>query len=268
MPYLKANIEGGEKFNWFYNDGDNGGRGLDPNGSDLHVSLPEGDRLAQSRNALLRQPANPGQQAAPMVVEQPAPRGLRRRLGLGSARAANRMGAATRSRSLLLEYGIPGGRQGDQSAQRVLRSEVGRELHALLVDLGSGAERARYAAAARRHDPALAMQAIYEYWVSTATTRRVGGLPMLQLAFSCVWNWDARPFPVVPDRRSGLGRHGQLAGGRLDQRPPDLRCRRLRQPAAVARRPIRPFRRSATLGWSVHDQAEVLDDRRRTCLGR
>ncbi|MGD1038474.1 MAG: glycoside hydrolase TIM-barrel-like domain-containing protein, partial [Roseiarcus sp.] len=49
-PYLKANIEGGEKFNWFYDDGNNDGRGLDPNGSDLMVSLPEGDRLAQARN--------------------------------------------------------------------------------------------------------------------------------------------------------------------------------------------------------------------------
>ncbi len=37
LPYLKANIEGGEKFNWYYNDGANDGRGLDPNGSDLVV---------------------------------------------------------------------------------------------------------------------------------------------------------------------------------------------------------------------------------------
>ena len=50
MPYLKGNIEGGEKFDWYYNDGTNGGPGLDPNGSDLIVSLPEGDRLAQLRS--------------------------------------------------------------------------------------------------------------------------------------------------------------------------------------------------------------------------
>jgi hypothetical protein len=41
---LKANIEGGEKFNWFYFDSNNLGRGLDPNGSGLQVSRPEGDR--------------------------------------------------------------------------------------------------------------------------------------------------------------------------------------------------------------------------------
>ena len=48
--YFKANIEGGEKFNWFYFDTNNRGRGLDPNGSDLQVSRPEGDRPTQSRN--------------------------------------------------------------------------------------------------------------------------------------------------------------------------------------------------------------------------
>ena len=41
-PYLKGDIEGGQYFNWFYNDGDNGGRGLDPSGTDLQVSLPPG----------------------------------------------------------------------------------------------------------------------------------------------------------------------------------------------------------------------------------
>ena len=48
--YLKANIEGGEKYSWFYYDTNNLGRGADPNGSDQQVSRPEGDRLAQGRN--------------------------------------------------------------------------------------------------------------------------------------------------------------------------------------------------------------------------
>jgi hypothetical protein len=52
--YLKANIEGGEKFNWFYSDSKNLGRGNDPLGSDLQVSLPEGDRLAQLRASSFR----------------------------------------------------------------------------------------------------------------------------------------------------------------------------------------------------------------------
>ena len=52
-PYLKAGIEGGQYFNWYYNDGGAGAHaayGLDPNGSDLQVTLPAGDRLAQARN--------------------------------------------------------------------------------------------------------------------------------------------------------------------------------------------------------------------------
>lgn len=55
--YLKANIEGGEAFAWFYRDGTNLGRGLDPNGSAQQVSRPEGDRLTQTRS-----PYQPGQQ--------------------------------------------------------------------------------------------------------------------------------------------------------------------------------------------------------------
>ncbi|MGH6864311.1 MAG: baseplate megatron protein TIM-barrel domain-containing protein, partial [Methylocella sp.] len=48
IPYLKANIEGGEKFNWFYFDSTNDGFGLDPLGSGQYVSRPEGDRVAQT----------------------------------------------------------------------------------------------------------------------------------------------------------------------------------------------------------------------------
>ena len=57
-PYLKGNIEGGQYFDWFYNDSNNLGRGLDPRGTDLQVSLPEGDRLAQARNPYFPQPGN------------------------------------------------------------------------------------------------------------------------------------------------------------------------------------------------------------------
>ncbi|MGH6936681.1 MAG: baseplate megatron protein TIM-barrel domain-containing protein, partial [Methylocella sp.] len=53
--YFKANIEGGEKFNWFYFNSNNLGRGLDPLGSDLQVSRPEGDRLTQSRTRFFPQ---------------------------------------------------------------------------------------------------------------------------------------------------------------------------------------------------------------------
>jgi hypothetical protein len=47
--YLQSNIEGGEKFDWYYDDAVNGGAGGDPLGSGLIVSLPEGDRATQTR---------------------------------------------------------------------------------------------------------------------------------------------------------------------------------------------------------------------------
>ncbi len=69
MPYLKGNIEGGQYFDFFYDDSNNLGRGLDPNGTDLQVSLPEGDRLSQARNPYFPQQANSRQQAIALVVE-------------------------------------------------------------------------------------------------------------------------------------------------------------------------------------------------------
>ena len=90
-PYLKAGIEGGQYFNWFYSDSSNLGRGLDPNGSDLHVSLPEGDRLAQARNPVFHRGGNPRQQAIALVVEQRSPGGLcdaNERRSVGSDRSS------------------------------------------------------------------------------------------------------------------------------------------------------------------------------------
>ena len=73
LGYLKANIEGGQYFNWFYNDSDNLGIGFDPFGTDLRVSLPEGDRLTQSRNQYYSQSAIACEQAIALVVEQQSP---------------------------------------------------------------------------------------------------------------------------------------------------------------------------------------------------
>ena len=73
LAYLKANIEGGEKFAWFYADSTNLGRGPDPAGSGAQVSRPEA-RLAQ--RTPYTSASNPRQQAASLVVEQSALRDL------------------------------------------------------------------------------------------------------------------------------------------------------------------------------------------------
>ena len=75
---------------------------------------------------------------------------------------------------------------------------------------------------------------------------------MIQLAFCCVWNWDARPFPDVPDRKLGMGRCRQLAGRRLD-----LTGIGLTLPPPAPSPPPTPgtyqtFPALSTLGWSAH----------------
>ena len=72
IPYLKANIEGGQYFNWFYNDSNNLGIGLR---SERHrpARLAAGGRSAGAvAQRLFREPAASRQQAAALVVEQSA----------------------------------------------------------------------------------------------------------------------------------------------------------------------------------------------------
>ena len=73
IAYLKANIEGGEKYNWFYNDSSNLGIGLDPNGTGLHVSLPRRRSARPGAQSLFSESAVVGEQTAALVVEQHAP---------------------------------------------------------------------------------------------------------------------------------------------------------------------------------------------------
>ena len=71
--YLKANIEGGEKFNWFYNDSNNLGLGLDP---ERHRSARVGARRRSAdaiAQPVLSEPAIAGEQATALVVEQQPP---------------------------------------------------------------------------------------------------------------------------------------------------------------------------------------------------
>ena len=136
LAYLKANIEGGEHFSWFYYDSTNEGRGPDPNGSDQPVSRPDGDRLAQARN-----PYFPGQQLLANKMlrwwwNNPHQRGLRhrRRPGRDPARSGDGVGGASEV-DHLRRVRLPDHGPLHKPAQRLLRPEVGREFHAVLVGL-------------------------------------------------------------------------------------------------------------------------------------
>ena len=138
--YLKAAIEGGQYFSWFYADGTNLGRGPDPGGSTQPVSLPGGDRLAQART-----PYAAGQQIlAPKQLrwwwsnphracfdagDGARHRAARRPFALGGADEIDR----------LRRIRVSLGRSLHQPAQRLLRSALERKLHALLVGVGRGA---------------------------------------------------------------------------------------------------------------------------------
>ena len=100
--YLQANIEGGEKFDWYYNDGVNAGAGT---GSEWIGTF----RIRTARRPRNAKPStlhvgatNPRQQAIAMVVEQYAQRALRHRGGLGRAGRLRPPGRRNRSRSCFL----------------------------------------------------------------------------------------------------------------------------------------------------------------------
>ena len=159
IPYLQGNIEGGQYFNWFYNDGNNGGIGLDPNGTDLRVSLPQGDRLTQTRNPYYSGQEILGEQTTAMVVEQLSPGGICQCGGVWvAARRKHGVGAAGEVDHFCRIW-LPGVRPRHQSAERVLRPGVDRERDALLVDLGSERERRRRLRAAARRRIAAARAA-------------------------------------------------------------------------------------------------------------
>ena len=246
--YLKANIEGGQYFNWFYNDGNNDGRGFDPNGSGLQSRCRKATGSRRRATPIIRtSKSSPTNNCAGGGTTR-----IRRfttpATGWVAARPANRMaGAVEVDRDARIW--LRGGRQGDQSAERLLRRQIDRERDALLVDLGQR-WRPRLPAAARRHDPgARACRRSTNTGTSTATTRPSGaGVVMVQFAFSCVWNWDARPFPTFPADTSAMGRHRQLERRRLVERAQAVAAAADADAAALVRgliRPSRPFRSSA-----------------------
>ena len=257
IPYLQANIEGGEKFNWFYNDGTNGGPGLDPGGSDLTVSLPEGDRLAQSRspyysdqqilaNKQLRWWWNNPHYAVYDVGSGWAPQGPQTEW-------------VPNSKSLMfLEYGVPSCDKGTNQPNVFYAPD---SVESFTPYWSIWNPNAGGGSIPLRDDTisALGLQAIYDYWVTGGNNETVGGIVMLQFAFSCVWNWDARPFPVFPILGSEWGDAGNWqAGNWINGRGPAL-------PPVAPSPPPMPgtysiFPTLATLGWSTHVKPRFATD--------
>jgi hypothetical protein len=257
MPYLKANIEGGEKFNWFYNDSNNDGRGLDPNGSDLIVSLPEGDRLAQARN-----PYFANQQLLANKQLRWWWNNLHQAI-YGDGTGWSPHGPATewtpKSKSIaFIEYGVPACDKGTNQPNVFFdakSSESATPYWSTWQPVPGGST------TPQRDDTltSLALEAIYEYWNTDGHNATVAGIPMLQFAFSCIWNWDARPFPAFPLLANVWGDAGNwTAGNWLNGRGPS-------QPPVAPSPPPSPgsyasFPALATLGWSTHVRPRFATD--------
>jgi uncharacterized protein (TIGR02217 family) len=251
--YLKANIEGGQYFNWFYNDGDNLGIGLDPNGTDLRVSLPAGDRLAQSRNAY----AANQQLLAPKQLRWWWNNSHQAVYDDGDGTGWQPHGAATewiaQSKSIAFsEYGFASCDRATNQPNTFFNPASSASGTAYWSIWDPSASTA--GGYAPRYDevlPALALQAIYEYWVSDGNNMTsASGVPMVQTAFMSTWNWDARPFPTFPTLTNNWGDAalwpcGLWINGKAPFLPPPVAD----APPAPPTYPV--FPPVPTLGWSV-----------------
>ena len=197
--YLKANIEGGEKYNWFYADSTNLGRGLDPAGSDLQVSLPDGDRLAQNRSAYAANQQLLANKQARWWWNNPHQAIYDAGDGAGYAPHGPATAWVPQSKSITFaEYGFP---SCDRCSNQpnVFYDPKSSESFTSFWSVWESAEGAIFRP--RRDDllASLARSAIVEYWtIDGHNQTSATGLKMIEPTFMAAWNWDARPFPAFP----------------------------------------------------------------------
>jgi hypothetical protein len=98
----------------------------------------------------------------------------------------------------------------------------------------------------------LALQAIYEYWFTEGHNAvSSAGIKMIEPAFCSVWNWDARPFPTFPKLSGVWGDAGNWAAGNwLNGKGPFLTPPVPDAPFVPG--PYPAFPTLARIGWSVH----------------
>ncbi|MGA2492046.1 MAG: glycoside hydrolase TIM-barrel-like domain-containing protein [Roseiarcus sp.] len=251
LDYFKANIEGGEKFNWWYADGDNVGAGLDPNGSDLIVSLPEGDRLAQTRRAYSANQQALANKQLRWWWNNPHQAIYDAADGLGWTPHGPPTAWTPQAKSIaFVEYGFPACDRATNQPNVFFdpKSSGSATPYWSIWDPIPGG-----GFAPRRDDTLadLALQAIYEYWnVDDRNETSAAGVVMVDFAFSCAWAWDARPFPTFPLFTSQWADAGDWATGSwLSGRGPAL------APVAPSPAPAPgdypTFPTLTTLGWST-----------------
>jgi len=251
LDYLKANIEGGEKFNWWYADGDNGGPGLDPNGSDLVVSLPEGDRLAQTREPYSANQQLLANKQLRWWWNTPHPAIYDAGDGLGWAPHGPPTAWTPQMKPIaFVEYGFPACDRATNQPNVFFdpKSSGSATPYWSIWDPIPGG-----GFAPRRDDTlaGLALQAITGYWnVDGGNETSAAGVVMVDFAFSCAWAWDARPFPTFPLLANQWADAADWATGNwLSGRGPELAPPTPSPAPAPGAYPTFPT--LATLGWST-----------------
>jgi hypothetical protein len=201
LDYLKANIEGGEKFNWYYNDRTNAGLGLDPNGTDLRVSRPAGDRLAQNRNPYAANQQLLANKQVRWWWNNPHQAIYDSGDGAGWAPHGPNTQWVPQSKSIAFaEYGAPAADRGTNQPN-VFYNPATTLSATPYWSIWDPANGGGYLPRKDDEIQLLALQALYEYWFIDGHNATSGvGVEMIAPAFCSVWNWDARPFPVYPQR--------------------------------------------------------------------
>ena len=240
--YLKANIEGGEKYNWFYVDSSNAGPGADPAGSAQIVSRPSGDRLTQTRSSYY-----PGQELLA---------GKKLRWWWNNAHQAIYdasdgagwvpHGPATAwspcAKSIAFtEYGVPSCDRGTNQPN-VFYDPKSSESFTLYWSIWDPVYGGGILPRRDNDLQLLALQAIYEYWFEDGgNATSPAGLTMIEPTFSSVWNWDARPFPAFPVRTDIWGDASNWQAGQwLNGRAPSFIVPQPDTAPAVAALPLFP----------------------------
>ena len=248
-PYLKSQIEGGEKFFWYYNDSTNLGSGLDPNGSGLIVSRPEGDRARQTRKQYYAGQQLLANKQMRWWWENPHYAIYDTGSGWVSQGAPTAWQAQSKP-LIFLEYGVPTIDKGTNQPN-VFYATASTESLTPFWSIwnalpGGGSLPQRDETLAE-----LALAAIYEYWNTDGRNQTsIGGVPLLLTSLCCQWTWDARPWPTFPARSDIWGDAGQWPYG-------DWANGRGPATAPVAPSPdptpgsFASFPTLSTLGWSL-----------------
>ncbi len=220
VEYLKANIEGGEKYHYWYQDYTSSVT-LDPNGSLQFVSAPQGDRLAQARNAY-----DAGQELFAFKKIRWWWNNTHRAVydsGAGAVPQGPTTQWVPQSKSIMfMEYGFP-------TSDRCSNEEN------VFYDPSSTSGGSPFwsvwnaARTAPLVDSTLALtglQALWQYWTTDGANQTSGaGLPMIATDLMFAWCWDARPLPEFPLRADiwsdGVDwQNGHWLNGKLPSLPP------------------------------------------------